>query len=107
MDTPLNNGENVLGNANVLNANADTNSSLVKKIYNFEKQMLEGKLVMLGDNVKPMNTRGYISCNARTSLNGEPNEFVNKPVAENYKAKSSEEETKVVRKNDDAQIIEE
>nr|GEU39641.1 ribonuclease H-like domain-containing protein [Tanacetum cinerariifolium] len=34
-------------------------------------------------------------------------EFVNKPVVKNYKAKSSEEETKVVRKNDDATIIEE
>nr|GEY41822.1 hypothetical protein [Tanacetum cinerariifolium] len=34
-------------------------------------------------------------------------EFANKPVAENYKAKSSKEETKVVRKNDDAPIIEE
>nr|GEX26909.1 reverse transcriptase domain-containing protein [Tanacetum cinerariifolium] len=33
--------------------------------------------------------------------------FVNKPVVENYKAKSSEEEPKVVRKNDDAPIIKE
>ncbi|GKA16468.1 hypothetical protein Tco_0696215 [Tanacetum coccineum] len=34
-------------------------------------------------------------------------EFVNKPVLENYKAMFSEEEPKVVRKNDDAPIIEE
>nr|GEU35120.1 ribonuclease H-like domain-containing protein [Tanacetum cinerariifolium] len=34
------------------------------------------------------------------------NEFVNKPVFENYKAKSSEEEPKVVKKNDDVPIIE-
>ncbi|GJS07817.1 hypothetical protein Tco_0364613 [Tanacetum coccineum] len=34
-------------------------------------------------------------------------EFVNKPVVENSKAMSSEEEPKVVRKNDDALIIEE
>nr|GEZ94968.1 hypothetical protein [Tanacetum cinerariifolium] len=34
-------------------------------------------------------------------------EFVNKPVVENCKAKSSKEKTKVVRKNDDALIIEE
>ncbi|GJT30154.1 ribonuclease H-like domain-containing protein [Tanacetum coccineum] len=34
-------------------------------------------------------------------------EFVNKPVVENYKAMSSEKETKVVRKNDDAPCIEE
>nr|GEZ89273.1 ribonuclease H-like domain-containing protein [Tanacetum cinerariifolium] len=33
-------------------------------------------------------------------------EFVNKPVVENCKAKSSEEEPNVVRKNDDALIIE-
>ncbi|GJY64640.1 hypothetical protein Tco_0466100 [Tanacetum coccineum] len=34
-------------------------------------------------------------------------EFVNKPVVENCKAMSSEEEPKVVKKNDDAQIIKE
>ncbi|GJZ96185.1 ribonuclease H-like domain-containing protein [Tanacetum coccineum] len=34
------------------------------------------------------------------------NEFVNKPVVENSKAMSSEEEPKVVRKSDDAPIIE-
>nr|GEV35983.1 chalcone synthase [Tanacetum cinerariifolium] len=34
-------------------------------------------------------------------------EFVNKPVVKNCKAKSSEEEPKVVRKNEDASIIEE
>nr|GEV11622.1 putative ribonuclease H-like domain-containing protein [Tanacetum cinerariifolium] len=34
-------------------------------------------------------------------------EFVNKPVAEKYEAKSSEEENKAVRKNDDAPIIKE
>ncbi|GJU08043.1 hypothetical protein Tco_1124473 [Tanacetum coccineum] len=34
-------------------------------------------------------------------------EFVNKPVVENYKAVSSEEEPKVVRKNDDTLIIKE
>ncbi|GJY54605.1 hypothetical protein Tco_0446269 [Tanacetum coccineum] len=34
-------------------------------------------------------------------------EFVNEPVVENYKAMSSEEEPKVVRKNDDAPIIKE
>nr|GEW91400.1 ribonuclease H-like domain-containing protein [Tanacetum cinerariifolium] len=34
-------------------------------------------------------------------------EFVNKPIVENCKAKSSKEEPKVVRKNDDAPIIEE
>nr|GEW20995.1 putative ribonuclease H-like domain-containing protein [Tanacetum cinerariifolium] len=34
-------------------------------------------------------------------------EFVNKPVVENCKAKSSEEEPKVVRRNDDAPIIKE
>ncbi|GKC26130.1 hypothetical protein Tco_1033424, partial [Tanacetum coccineum] len=34
-------------------------------------------------------------------------EFVNEPVVENSKAMSSEEEPKVVRKNDDASIIKE
>ncbi|GJR29593.1 hypothetical protein Tco_1105825 [Tanacetum coccineum] len=34
-------------------------------------------------------------------------EFVNEPVVENYKVMSSEEEPKVVRKNNDAPIIEE
>ncbi|GJY36380.1 hypothetical protein Tco_0421758 [Tanacetum coccineum] len=39
--------------------------------------------------------------------NCKKDEFVNKPVVENCKAMSSEEEPKVVRKNDDALIIEE
>ncbi|GKE19503.1 hypothetical protein Tco_1427080, partial [Tanacetum coccineum] len=34
-------------------------------------------------------------------------EFVNEPVVENCKSMSSEEKSKVVRKNDDALIIEE
>nr|GEU39001.1 hypothetical protein [Tanacetum cinerariifolium] len=34
-------------------------------------------------------------------------ELVNKPVVKNCKAKSSEEEPKIVRKNDDAPIIKE
>nr|GFC11857.1 hypothetical protein [Tanacetum cinerariifolium] len=34
-------------------------------------------------------------------------EFVNKPVVKNYKAKSSEEDPKVVKKNNDALIIKE
>ncbi|GKE98060.1 hypothetical protein Tco_0021411, partial [Tanacetum coccineum] len=33
--------------------------------------------------------------------------FVNKPIVENYKAMSSKEEAKAVRKNNDAPIIEE
>ncbi|GJY70937.1 hypothetical protein Tco_0474640, partial [Tanacetum coccineum] len=33
-------------------------------------------------------------------------EFINEPVVENYKAMSSKEEPKVIRKNDDAPIIE-
>nr|GEY13735.1 hypothetical protein [Tanacetum cinerariifolium] len=36
-----------------------------------------------------------------------PDEYVNKLVVKNYKAKSSEEEPKVDRKNDDVLIIEE
>ncbi|GJY94149.1 ribonuclease H-like domain-containing protein [Tanacetum coccineum] len=39
--------------------------------------------------------------------NCKKDEFVNDPVVENYKAMSSEEEPKFVRKNDDALIIEE
>ncbi|GJX37646.1 hypothetical protein Tco_0250949 [Tanacetum coccineum] len=39
--------------------------------------------------------------------NCKKDEFVNKPIVENYKAMSSGEEPKVVRKNDDAPIIEE
>nr|GEY36978.1 hypothetical protein [Tanacetum cinerariifolium] len=45
-----------------------------------------------------------IKTNSLISIN---NEFVNKPVVENCKAKSSEEEPKVVIKNDEALIIEE
>nr|GEV25190.1 ribonuclease H-like domain-containing protein [Tanacetum cinerariifolium] len=42
-----------------------------------------------------------------TALVSCDDEFVNKPVVKNYKAKSSEEVPKVVSKNDDALIIEE
>nr|GEW65276.1 hypothetical protein [Tanacetum cinerariifolium] len=56
----------------------------------------------------PVETSPSISLVSCDGLGGyDWNEFVNKPVVENCKAKSSEEEPKVVRKNDDALIIEE
>nr|GEV31589.1 hypothetical protein [Tanacetum cinerariifolium] len=55
--------------------------------------------------VETTNSIALVSCDG---LGGyEWNEFVNEPVVENCKAKSSDEETKIVRKNDDALIIEE
>ncbi|GKF91890.1 hypothetical protein Tco_0275591, partial [Tanacetum coccineum] len=51
-------------------------------------------------------TGNFMSPTPNLSFTG-IDEFVNKHVVENYKAMSSEEEPKVVRKNDDALIIEE
>ncbi|GJX40204.1 hypothetical protein Tco_0255194 [Tanacetum coccineum] len=56
--------------------------------------------------VPPPYTRNFMPPTPDLSFIG-LDEFVNKPVVENCKAMSSEEEPKVVRKNDDAPIIEE
>nr|GEY27974.1 hypothetical protein [Tanacetum cinerariifolium] len=56
--------------------------------------------------VLPLYTENFMPPTPDLSFTG-LNEFVNKPVVENCKAKSSEEENKVVRKNDDSPIIEE
>ncbi|GJU80195.1 zf-CCHC domain-containing protein [Tanacetum coccineum] len=56
--------------------------------------------------VPPPYTRNFMPPTPDLSFTG-LDEFVNKPVVENYKAMSSEEEPKVVRNNDDAPIIEE
>nr|GEW02038.1 hypothetical protein [Tanacetum cinerariifolium] len=49
---------------------------LVGKLHNIGKQMLEEKLVLLRDNVKPMNTSGDMSCNAGAYYNGEPSKKI-------------------------------
>nr|GEV42613.1 hypothetical protein [Tanacetum cinerariifolium] len=56
--------------------------------------------------VPPSYTGNFMPPTCDFSFTG-LDEFVNKPVVENYKAKSSKEEPKVVRKNDDALITEE
>ncbi|GJS63810.1 ribonuclease H-like domain-containing protein [Tanacetum coccineum] len=56
--------------------------------------------------VAPPYTRNFIPPTLDLSFTG-LDEFVNEPIVENCKAMSSEEEPKVVRKNDDAPIIEE
>nr|GEX43400.1 ribonuclease H-like domain-containing protein [Tanacetum cinerariifolium] len=56
--------------------------------------------------VPPPHTGNFMPSTPDLSFTG-LDEFVNKPVVENHKAKSSEEEPKIVRKNDDALIIEE
>nr|GEW15582.1 hypothetical protein [Tanacetum cinerariifolium] len=61
------------------------------------KDLKKYELMVLGNFMPPTPDLSF------TSLD----EFANKHVAENCKAKSSEEETKGVRKNDDASIIEE
>ncbi|GJU80881.1 hypothetical protein Tco_1283246 [Tanacetum coccineum] len=58
------------------------------------------------DAVLPPYTGNFMPPIADLSLTG-LDEFVNEPVVENCKAMSSEEVPKVVRKNDDAPIIEE
>nr|GEV00983.1 putative reverse transcriptase domain-containing protein [Tanacetum cinerariifolium] len=56
--------------------------------------------------VPPPYTENFMPPTHDLSFTG-LDEFANKPVAKNYKAKSSEEETKAVRNNYDALIIEE
>ncbi|GJV20213.1 hypothetical protein Tco_1369233 [Tanacetum coccineum] len=56
--------------------------------------------------VPPPYTRNFMPPTPDLSFTG-LDEFVNEPVVENNKAMSSEEEPKIVRKNDDALIIEE
>nr|GEX30604.1 hypothetical protein [Tanacetum cinerariifolium] len=41
-------------------------------LLNNDGNVTEEKLVLLRDNVKPMNTHGDMSCNARANYNGEP-----------------------------------
>nr|GEU28975.1 hypothetical protein [Tanacetum cinerariifolium] len=66
------------------------NEQLLRDLKKFE-------LMVLGNFMPPTHDLSF------TGLD----EFVNKPVVENYKAKSSKKEPKVIRKNDDALIIEE
>ncbi|GJT18697.1 hypothetical protein Tco_0877403 [Tanacetum coccineum] len=56
--------------------------------------------------VPPPYTGNFMPPTPNLSFTG-LDEFVNKPVVENCKAMSSEEESKVVRKNNDAPVIEE
>ncbi|GJS32635.1 hypothetical protein Tco_0531017 [Tanacetum coccineum] len=56
--------------------------------------------------VPPPYTRNFMPPTPDLSFTG-LDEFVNEPIVENCKAMSSKEEPKVVRKNDDALIIEE
>nr|GEY05977.1 hypothetical protein [Tanacetum cinerariifolium] len=56
--------------------------------------------------VPPPYTGNFMPSTPNLSFTG-LDEFVNKPVVENYKAKSSKKEPKVVRENDDSLIIEE
>nr|GEW99402.1 hypothetical protein [Tanacetum cinerariifolium] len=56
--------------------------------------------------VPPPYTGNFMPLTPNLSFTG-LDEFVNKPVVENCKAKSSQEDPKVVRKNDDALVIKE
>ncbi|GJS77082.1 ribonuclease H-like domain-containing protein [Tanacetum coccineum] len=72
-----------------------------------ECQIVDNCKKGLGYNaVPPPYTGNFMPPTPDLSFTG-LDEFVNKPVVENNKAKSSEEEPKEVRKNDDALIIEE
>ncbi|GJZ35869.1 ribonuclease H-like domain-containing protein [Tanacetum coccineum] len=72
-----------------------------------ECQIVDNCKKGLGYNaVPPPYTGNFMPPTPDLSFTG-LDEFVNKPVVENSKAKSSEEEPKKVRKNDDALIIEE
>ncbi|GJV33845.1 hypothetical protein Tco_1394245 [Tanacetum coccineum] len=73
-----------------------------------ECQMIDNCKTGLGyenyNAVPPPYTGNFMPPTPDLSFTG-LDEFVNKPVVENYKAMSSEEEPKVVRKYDDAQVL--
>nr|GFB53341.1 hypothetical protein [Tanacetum cinerariifolium] len=58
------------------------------------------------NDVSPLYTGNFMPPTPNLSFTG-LDEFVNKSVVKNYKAKSSEEEPKEVKKHDDAPIIKE
>nr|GEX03756.1 ribonuclease H-like domain-containing protein [Tanacetum cinerariifolium] len=74
------------------------------------KDLKKSELMVLGyenyNLVPPPYTGNFMPPTPNLSFTG-LYEFGNKPVVENSKAKSSEEEPKVVKKNDDTPIIEE
>nr|GEY13351.1 hypothetical protein [Tanacetum cinerariifolium] len=82
---------------------AYTSSSYDSKIVNNCKKGLGYENYNL---VPPPYTENFMPPKPDLSFTG-LDEFANKPVVENYEANSSEKEPKVVRKNNDALIIEE
>nr|GEW55919.1 ribonuclease H-like domain-containing protein [Tanacetum cinerariifolium] len=74
------------------------------------KDLKKSKLMVLGyesyNDILPPYTRNCMPPKLESSFT-DLDEFVNKPVDEKSKAKSSDEEPKAVKKNDDALIIEE
>ncbi|GJW93170.1 hypothetical protein Tco_0172842 [Tanacetum coccineum] len=77
--------------------------------YDWSDQAEEGPnyaLVAFSSLIPPPYTGNFMPPTPNLSFIG-LDEFVNEPVVENSKAMSSKEEPKVVRKNDDALIIEE
>ncbi|GKA14595.1 hypothetical protein Tco_0694241 [Tanacetum coccineum] len=80
---------------------------LVKKLVLLKCQIVDNCKKGLGYNaVPPPYTGNFMPPKPDLSFTG-LDEFANKHVVENYKAISSKEEPKEVRKNDDAPIIEE
>ncbi|GKA57473.1 hypothetical protein Tco_0756661 [Tanacetum coccineum] len=84
-------------------------SSLSSDLEPIECQIVDNFKKSLGyenyNAVPPPYTGNFLSLTPDLSFTG-LDEFVNKPVVENSKAMSSEEEPKVVKKSDDAPIIE-
>ncbi|GJZ13186.1 hypothetical protein Tco_0548416 [Tanacetum coccineum] len=79
-------------------------SSSILKLQRYPMIQIDSKI--LYGNFPPPYTRNFMPPTPNLSFTG-LDEFVNEPVVENNKAMSSEEEPKIVRKNDDALIIEE
>ncbi|GJS83755.1 hypothetical protein Tco_0750296 [Tanacetum coccineum] len=78
-----------------------------ESIYSQDIKIVDNYKKGLGYNaVPPPYTGNFMPPTPDLSFTG-LDEFVNEPVVENSKAMSSEEEPKVVRKNNDAPIIEE
>nr|GFA98864.1 hypothetical protein [Tanacetum cinerariifolium] len=78
------------------------------KVFKVEIQMKDIAIRELRKKLKiAQKEKDVIQLSVEKFENASKDKFVSKPVVENYKAKSSKEETKKVKENNDALIIEE
>nr|GEV43511.1 ribonuclease H-like domain-containing protein [Tanacetum cinerariifolium] len=93
-------------NNNTSSTNGAVNTAQAVNTANRAEEGANYALMACSSSSSHLKTGNFIPLTPDLSFTG-LDKFVNKPVVENYKAKSSKEEPKVVSKNDDALIIKE